>query len=71
MCRDGTPARPGNEDNSINKLIQSQIPFHSIFGYPRFLRASDRERHFLAYFFFAVEKEVSRQKGETAQFRIS
>jgi hypothetical protein len=35
------------------------------------LRASDREQHFLAYFFFAGEKEVSRQKGETAQFSLS
>ncbi|HEY9202358.1 MAG TPA: hypothetical protein VIQ81_12250, partial [Gammaproteobacteria bacterium] len=41
-----------------------KTPSHSIFGNLRFLRASDRERHFLAYFFFAVEKEVSRQKGE-------
>ena len=69
MCLDGTPARPGNEDYAVNKLLQTQVPSHSIFGNPRFLRASDRERHFLAYFFFAVEKEVSRQKGEKTQFR--
>jgi len=71
MCLDGTPARPGNEANTINELDQNKIPFHSIFGNPRFLRASDRERHFLAYFFSAGGKEVSRQKGETAQLRIS
>jgi hypothetical protein len=28
-------------------------------------------RRFLAYFFGAVAKEVSRQKGETAPLRIS
>jgi len=71
MCLDGTPARPGNKDNVINQLIQTKTIYRSIFGNPRFLRASDRERHFLAYFFFAIEKEVSRQKGERTQLRIS
>ena len=71
MCLDGTPARPGNEDNSINKLIQSKIPFHSIFGNPRFLRASDRERHSFASFSVAEDRKGSRQKGETVQFTMS
>jgi hypothetical protein len=70
MCLDGTPARPGNEDNSNNKLTQSKIPLYSIFGNPRFLRASDREQRFLASFFVAVDKEGSRQKGDTAQLRV-
>jgi len=70
MCLDGTPARPGNKDISINKLIQRKIPLHSIFGNPRFLRASDRERHSFAYFSVAEDRKVSRQKGETAQLRI-
>ena len=34
MCLDGTPARPGNEANTINKLIENQESSHSIFGNP-------------------------------------
>jgi hypothetical protein len=54
---------------SINKLISGKHLLIAFSGSRCFLRASDRERHFLAYFFFAVEKEVSRQKGEKTQFR--
>ena len=32
MCLDGTPARPGNEDSSTNKLIQRKIPFIAFSG---------------------------------------
>jgi hypothetical protein len=35
------------------------------------IKACVSGRRFLAYFFGAVAKEVSRQKGEKAQFRMS
>jgi len=34
------------------------------------LRASDRERHSFADFSVAADRKDSRQKGETAQFRM-
>ena len=70
MCLDGTPARPGNEDNTKKKIIQSKYFPIAFSGTRVFLRASDRERHFLAYFFSAGGKEVSK-KGEKKQLKIS
>jgi hypothetical protein len=70
MCLDVTPARPGNEANIINKLVSGKHLFIAFSGTRCFLRASDRERHFLADFFSAGGKEVSRQKGEKIQFNM-
>ena len=55
---------------SIN-LCKAKYRFIAFSGTRCFLRASDRERRFLASFFVAVDKEGSRQKGETAQLKMS
>jgi len=68
MALQHEPETKITSSTNLSKLKQFIEAFS---GTRCFLRASDRERHFLAYFFFAVEKEVSRQKGEKAQIRAS
>ncbi|HEY9202530.1 MAG TPA: hypothetical protein VIQ81_13140 [Gammaproteobacteria bacterium] len=68
MALQHDPATKTVQSISLSKTKYRLTAFS---GTRRLLRASDRERHFLAYFFFAAEKEVSRQKGEKAQLKIS
>ena len=65
ISQDGASARPEKRVINQQGTKQLEAPLNN-FREPSslFMRASDLGRRFLAYFFFAVEKEVRRQQAK-------